>query len=57
MAPKEDGTSSETVSIAVVSLRADYWRAIHVCLARHLSTVLGTARTAYSQIHQSSGNH
>ena len=57
MALKEDGASSETVSIAVVSLRADYWRAVHVCLARRVSNVLGTARTAYSQIHESSGDH
>jgi len=57
MALKEDGASSEAVSIAVVSLRADYWRALHVCLARRVSNVLGTARTAYSQIHQSSGDH
>src|SRR5438046_6595786 len=57
MALKEDGASSETVSIAVVSLRADYWRAVHVCLARRVSNVLGTARTAYSQIHESPGDH
>src|SRR6266576_4594228 len=57
MALKEDGASSETVSIAVVSLRADYWRAVHVCLARRVSNVLRTARTAYSQIHHSSGDH
>src|SRR6266545_3082568 len=57
MAVEEDGASSETVSIAAVGLCSALWRAIHVCLARGLSNVLGTARTAYSQIHQSSGDH
>ena len=51
MAFKKDGTSSEAVSIAAVGLCADYWRAVHVYLARCVSNVFGAARTVYSQIH------
>lgn len=57
MAIEEDGASSEAVSIAAVDLRSAHWRSIHVCLARRIPVVLGTARTAYSEVHQSSGDH
>jgi hypothetical protein len=34
-----------------------HWRAVHVCLAHGLSTLLGAPPTAYSQIHQSSADY
>jgi hypothetical protein len=58
MAVKEDRSHSEAVSFAAVSVCAAHWRAVHVRLAHGGSTVLGPAtRTAYSKIHQSSGDH
>ena len=39
---KENGSSSEAVSIAAVGVCAAHWRAVHVCLARRVSIVLGT---------------
>ena len=57
MAVKKDGASSETVSIAAVDLRSAHWRPVHVCLACGIPVVLRTARTAYSEVHQSSGDH
>ena len=57
LALKENGSSSEAVSVASARVCPDHRGAVHVCLARRISTVHGTAGTAYPQIHQSSGDH
>ena len=46
---KEDGTSSESVSVAVVSLRAAYWRA-GLFVWPVVYRMSGTARAGHSQI-------
>src|SRR5215467_14132676 len=54
---QENGSSSEAFSVASARVCSAHRGAVHVCLARRISTVHATARSPYSEIHQPSGDH